>query len=71
LQRDVRKKYNSFRQNIQKRGVVFDPIERFTNHSNQQQIILVGYAHLGVDEVSQTIEALVQATNMKHAFVES
>jgi GntR family transcriptional regulator / MocR family aminotransferase len=34
--------YSTLCQNIQKRGVLFDPIERFTSSVGQQQIILLG-----------------------------
>jgi GntR family transcriptional regulator / MocR family aminotransferase len=48
-------------QSLQRRGVLFDPIERFTSSGRQQQIILLGYAHLTVESISQTTELLIDA----------
>lgn len=54
--------FSSVCQNIQKRGVVFDPIERFTSSVGQQQFILLGYAHLNEESIAQTAELLIDVT---------
>jgi GntR family transcriptional regulator / MocR family aminotransferase len=56
--------YNKLCQNIHKRGVLFDPIERFTGSVKQQQIILLGYAHMSAQSIAQTTEFLIDAVTV-------
>lgn len=50
--------YRRFLKYLQSQGIRFDAIERFTKTINQQQVILLGYAHLSARELTQSIEAL-------------
>ena len=50
--------YSALCQHLQRSGVIFDSINRFTIHNSKQQVILMGYAHLSGEELEQSIQVL-------------
>jgi GntR family transcriptional regulator / MocR family aminotransferase len=53
--------YSALCQYLEQRGVLFDSIERFASSTSQQQVILMGYAHLSSDELMQSMMLLHEA----------
>jgi GntR family transcriptional regulator / MocR family aminotransferase len=59
------KQYAALLQQLKASGVAHDPIERFTSGTLQQQLILMGYAHLNLDKLEQSIALLRQLLQKK------
>jgi GntR family transcriptional regulator / MocR family aminotransferase len=52
------KNYKAIVQSLGNSGVCFDFIDRFALNAGQHQVILMGYAHLSVDELERSLEIL-------------
>ena len=53
--------YNALCQKLSERGVLFDSIDRFVSKAIKQQVVLMGYAHLNSQQLSQSIKLVREA----------
>jgi GntR family transcriptional regulator / MocR family aminotransferase len=54
-------RYASVLNYLSSHNIAFDPIERFASIGSSRQVILLGYAHLSVKQLSQSAELLYEA----------
>jgi GntR family transcriptional regulator / MocR family aminotransferase len=56
--------YDTLCRHLSERGVCFDSMERFASNASRRQVILMGYAHLNLDELIQSIALLHEVANI-------